>query len=123
MRNALINASVTVALKTLREKQPGHLGNVWSVQINESDISDSLELICRAWSLTIVDPANVPDLILDVTMTGISSSFTAAIGVPTLSAVYGQEGDIQDWRDLSADQANYLIQVLARAREREKNLN
>jgi len=112
VKNALINASVTAALKTLREKYPGHLGTIWFVPINESDFSESLEVLCNAWNSAISNgAAKSPDLILDVTITGISSSFTVAMGVPTLSAVYGQEGDIRDWRNLDIDQRNYLIQV------------
>ncbi|RLU19384.1 ObirIr25a.2 [Ooceraea biroi] len=113
MRNTVANESMTVALKALREKYPGHLGSVWSVQINETDISESLESICNAWSSATANGATtVPDLILDLTMTGVSSSFTAAMGVPTLSATYGQEGDIRDWRDLDLDQKDYLIQIM-----------
>lgn len=115
-KNEVGNASVTKALKALGEKYPGHLGNVWSVQINESDSSESLEVICNTWSSAISKGgATVPDLILDITMANLgaeaSSSFTAAMGVPTLSAQFGQEGDIRYWRDLDLDQKNYLIQV------------
>lgn len=117
VKNEAANASVTGALKALGEKYPGHLGNVWSVQINESDASESLETICNAWSSAISKGgATVPDLILDTTRAKLgaeaSSSFTAAMGVPTLSAQFGQEDDIRYWRDLDLDQKNYLIQVL-----------
>jgi len=123
VRNTLINASVTAALKTLREKYPGYLGTIWSVPINESDFSESLEVLCNVWSSAISNgAANSPDLILDVTITGISSSFTVAMGVPTLSAVYGQENDIREWRNLNVDQKNYLIQVQSRRVTRGLNL-
>jgi len=109
--------SVISALKAMGEKYPGHLGNVWSVQINESDSSESLDTICNVWNSAISKGgATVPDLILDMTMSNlgaeVSSSFTAAMGVPTLSAQFGQEGDIRYWRDLDLDRKNYLIQVL-----------
>lgn len=115
-RNEAANASVTAALKALRERHPGHLGNVWSVQINESDSSESLDIICDVWGSAVSRGGSaVPDLVLDVTTIGpgadASSSFTAAMGIPTLSAQYGQEGDIRYWRDLDLDQKNYLIQV------------
>ncbi|XP_018303765.1 ionotropic receptor 25a isoform X1 [Mycetomoellerius zeteki] len=117
-KNEAANVSVTNALKTLGEKYSGHLGNVWSIQINESDSTESLETICNAWSSAISKGgATVPDLILDMTMSDLgaeaSSSFTAAMGVPTLSAQFGQEGDIRYWRDLDLDQKNYLIQVMS----------
>ncbi|XP_024885188.1 ionotropic receptor 25a isoform X1 [Temnothorax curvispinosus] len=116
-KNEVGNASVTSALKALKEKYPGHLGNVWSVQINENDSSESLETICNTWSSAISKGgATVPDLILDMTMANLgaeaSSSFTAAMGIPTLSAQFGQEGDIRYWRDLNLDQKDYLIQVM-----------
>lgn len=108
--------SVTAALKALKEKYPDHLGNVWSVQINENDSGESLDTICDVWgSVVRRGGSNVPDMVLDVTTTGpgaeASNSFTAAMGIPTLSAEYGQEGDIRYWRDLDLDQKNYLIQV------------
>lgn len=116
LKNEAANTSVIAALKTLREKYPDHLGNVWSVRINESDASESLDAICDSWDLAIrKGGSSVPDLVLDVTTIGLgaeaSSSFTAAMGIPTLSAEYGQEGDISYWRDLNFEQKNYLIQV------------
>lgn len=112
----MANASVTAALKTLREKYPGHLGKVWSVQLNETDSGEIVETVCDAWGTAVRGGGNaVPDLVLDVTMAGmsaeISSSITAALGLPTLSAQYGQEDDIQYWRNLDVDQKGYLIQV------------
>lgn len=116
VKNEVGNASVTSALKTLGEKYPGHLGTVWSVQVNESDSSESIDIICNTWTSAISKGgATVPDLVLDLTMANLgaeaSSSFTAAMGVPTLSAQFGQEGDIRYWRNLDLDQKNYLIQV------------
>lgn len=107
---------MTAALKTLREDYPDYLGNVWFVQINESDSSESLDAICDTWDLAVEGGgSSVPDLVLDVTTIGLgaeaTNSFTASMGIPTLSAVYGQEGDILYWRDLDPDQRNYLIQV------------
>lgn len=112
----MANASVTSALKTLRERYPGHLGDVWSVQIHDTDSSESLEMICNSWNAAVSRGGTaVPDLVLDVTMANLgaeaSSSFTAAMGIPTLSAQYGQKDDIRYWRVLNTDQANYLIQV------------
>lgn len=116
MKNEMVNASVTSALKTLREKYPGYLGNVWTVLINETDATEIIDTICGVWNLAISTGGTaVPDLVLDATMASISaevsSSFTAALGLPTLSAQYGQEGDIQYWRNLDIDQRGYLIQV------------
>ncbi|KAM0725746.1 Ionotropic receptor 25a [Formica fusca] len=116
-KNKAANASVTAALKTLKERYPGHLGNVWSVQIDEDEYSESLDTICDVWGSAVSKGGSaVPDLVLDMTKIGLgaeaSSSFTAAMGIPTLSAQYGQENDIRYWRNLDLDQKNYLIQVM-----------
>jgi len=55
-------------------------------------------------------------LILDTTKSGIASetvkSFTQALGLPTISASYGQEGDLRQWRDLDEAKQKYLLQVM-----------
>lgn len=116
LKNEIANISVAQALKVLREKYPDHLGSVWTININETDSGEIIETVCNAWSAIINKGGAVPDLVLDVTMAGIgsevSSSITATLGLPTLSAQYGQEDDIQYWRNLDVDQRGYLIQVL-----------
>lgn len=37
---------------------------------------------------------------------------TAALGLPTVSASFGQEGDLRQWRDINDQKKNYLIQVM-----------
>ncbi|KAK9293469.1 hypothetical protein QLX08_011592 [Tetragonisca angustula] len=115
--NRLANSSVISALETIKEKHPSHLGKVWSVQVNESDVNDTLDRICGAWDSAVErGGSRVPDLVIDTTTAGlaakISNSFTAALGIPTLSAQYGQEGDLLYWRNLNMDQQGYLIQVM-----------
>lgn len=57
-----------------------------------------------------------PHIVLDTTITGIASetvkSLTSALGLPTVSASFGQEGDIRQWRDLSDKKQQYLLQVM-----------
>ncbi|KAG7201200.1 hypothetical protein KM043_003987 [Ampulex compressa] len=113
----LVNKSVKAALDMMRERYPEHIGNVWSVQINDTDVNNNLDKICNVWlQATSRRGAEVPDLLLDMTTAGVgaklTNSFTASLGIPTLSAQYGQEGDLQYWRNLDADQKNYLIQVM-----------
>ncbi|XP_017764533.1 PREDICTED: ionotropic receptor 25a-like [Eufriesea mexicana] len=115
--NKVANSSILSALKRVEENYPNHLGKVWSIEINESDINDTLDHICNSWNSAVEKgDSNVPDLVIDTTTAGlgakISNSFTAAVGVPTLSAQYGQEGDLLYWRNLNADQQGYLIQVM-----------
>lgn len=56
-----------------------------------------------------------PHLLLDTTLTGVSSetvkSFSLALGIPTVSASFGQEGDLRQWRDLTPTKRGYLLQV------------
>lgn len=113
----MANGSIIAALKAIKEKHPTYLGKVWTVQINESDVNDTLDRICNAWDYTLgKGRTKVPDLVIDTTTAGlgakISNSFTAALGIPTLSAQYGQEGDLLYWRNLNADQQDYLVQVM-----------
>ena len=37
--------------------------------------------------------------------------FSIYVGLPTLSTSFGEEGEIREWRDLSPEQENYLIQI------------
>lgn len=57
-----------------------------------------------------------PHIVFDTTITGIASetvkSLTSALGLPTVSASFGQEGDIRQWRDLNDKKRNYLLQVM-----------
>lgn len=56
-----------------------------------------------------------PHLVLDTTKTGLASetvkSFTAALGLPTISASFGQEGDLRQWRNIDDNEKEYLIQI------------
>nr|XP_033188685.1 ionotropic receptor 25a [Bombus vancouverensis nearcticus] len=115
--NKVANSSIIAALETINEKYPNYLGEVWSVQVNESDVNDTLDRICKPWDSAVKKGGTgVPDLVIDTTTAGlgakISNSFTAALGIPTLSAQYGQEGDLLYWRNLNTDQESYLIQVM-----------
>ncbi|XP_043589504.1 ionotropic receptor 25a [Bombus pyrosoma] len=115
--NKVANSSIIAALETIKEKYPNYLGEVWSVQVNESDVNETLDRICKPWDSAVKKGGTrVPDLVIDTTTAGlgakISNSFTAALGIPTLSAQYGQEGDLLYWRNLNTDQESYLIQVM-----------
>lgn len=116
--NELANRSVANALKELKENRTGvSLGEVYVVQINRSDPRGTLDLICGVWDAALQRGRDmIPNLVLDTTMTGPGSetvnSFTAALGLPTVSAQFGQEGDLKQWRNLKPDQASYLIQIM-----------
>ncbi|XP_031839335.1 ionotropic receptor 25a [Nomia melanderi] len=113
--NKVTNPSIATALNAIKEKHPTHLGKVWTIEVNETSMNDTLDQICTTWD-SAVNSNTVPDLVFDATTAGlgakISNSFTAALGIPTLSAQYGQEGDLIYWRNLSPDQSGYLVQVM-----------
>jgi glutamate receptor, ionotropic, invertebrate len=55
-------------------------------------------------------------VIFDTTKTGVSSetvkSVSAALGIPTVSASFGQDGDLRQWRDIPDKKKGYLLQVM-----------
>lgn len=57
-----------------------------------------------------------PHVVFDTTKSGIASetvkSLTQALGLPTVSASYGQEGDLRQWRDMEEGKQKYLLQVM-----------
>lgn len=63
----------------------------------------------------MLDAQMYPHLVLDTTMTGLGSetvkSFSAALALPTVSASFGQEGDLRQWRSIDDDEKEYLIQI------------
>ncbi|XP_046835531.1 ionotropic receptor 25a isoform X1 [Vespa crabro] len=115
--NEIANASIEAALKTLRDKYQGHLGQVYSVQANGSDPQDSLHRICDAWENAIgKSTGNAPDFVLSTAIAGwtveASNSFSSALGLPTLSGQFGQEEDLRYWSNLDQEKRSYLVQVM-----------
>lgn len=113
----MANRSVGNSLKNIRDKHPEWLGNVLIVKINGAEPHEALEKICSTWDKAVRNGGpNVPDLLLDMTSSGFGAetvnSFTAAVGIPTLSTQFGQIDDLRHWRDLTDDKKLYLIQVM-----------
>lgn len=80
-----------------------------------------LYLICIFLSVCIkyadsIENNQPPHVVFDTTKSGIASetvkSFTQALGLPTVSASYGQEGDLRQWRDMEEGKQKYLLQVM-----------
>lgn len=72
--------------------------------------------MCTRYSQAIKDD-QAPHLIFDTTISGLASetvkSFSSALGIPTVSASYGQEGDLRQWREIKkTPKNNYLLQVM-----------
>lgn len=72
-------------------------------------------LVCTKYS-EMMGANQPPHVIFDTTLTGVSSetvkSVSAALGIPTISASFGQDGDLRQWRDLNDKNKNYLLQVM-----------
>lgn len=63
-----------------------------------------------------MDEGTPPHAVFDTTMGGFSSetvkTFTAGLRLPTISASFGQEGQVRMWRNISEEAKKYLIQVI-----------
>lgn len=85
------------------------------VEGNRTDSKGLLESICTTYG-DMIKSGKSPHVIFDATKTGTSSetvkSLSAALGIPTVSASYGQEGDLRQWRDLPEKKKSYLLQVM-----------
>ncbi|KAJ8982944.1 hypothetical protein NQ317_005259 [Molorchus minor] len=81
---------------------------------NRTDSNSFLESLCTAYNEMLMGQT-FPHLVLDTTMTGIGSetvkSFTSALALPTISASFGQEGDLRQWRNIDDNEKEYLIQI------------
>ncbi|RZF33895.1 hypothetical protein LSTR_LSTR009919 [Laodelphax striatellus] len=114
--NVVAEKAVEVALNYFRRnpKLGIHVNNLVKVNIVDRDANNILEHLCAKYNSSVLSN-NPPDLVLDTTLSGIQSetvkTFTAALALPTVSASYGQEGDIRQWRNLDGEQQKYLIQV------------
>ena len=101
----------------MRDQHPDWLGKIVTVEIDGANATQDLDDICSAWDSAIKGSATeVPDMVLDTTTSGFPAetvnSFTFALGIPTLSGRFGQEGDLRRWREMTSDQKQYLIQVM-----------
>lgn len=71
--------------------------------------------VCNTYN-RMLETQTKPHVVLDTTMTGMASetvkSFTAALSLPTVSASFGQEGDLRQWRNINDEQKKYLIQIM-----------
>ncbi|KAA0197271.1 Ionotropic receptor 25a [Hyalella azteca] len=83
--------------------------------VEGDNIESTVNATCDVFDAA-VDASAPPHLILDATRTGIIrdtvKTFTKALALPTFSASFGQQGDLREWRDLTASQDQYLVQLL-----------
>ncbi|XP_001356575.4 ionotropic receptor 25a [Drosophila pseudoobscura] len=114
--NEPASKAVDVVLTYLKKNiRYGLSVQIESIEANKTDAKVLLEAICNKYADSI-EKKMMPHLILDTTKSGVASetvkSFTQALGLPTISASYGQEGDLRQWRDLDESKQKYLLQVM-----------
>nr|APZ81419.1 ionotropic receptor 25a [Adelphocoris lineolatus] len=87
---------------------------VFRVTESGSDAKFLLENLCETFNAS-AKAGKPPHIILDTSVVGVTSeavkTFSRALGIPTLSASYGQEGDLRQWRALEVEIAKYLLQI------------
>lgn len=70
--------------------------------------------VCRVYDAALKS-GQPPHIILDTSKSGLASdtikSFAAQLAIPTISASYGQVGDLRQWRELTDQQKQFLLQV------------
>ncbi|XP_008183092.2 ionotropic receptor 25a [Acyrthosiphon pisum] len=114
--NEVAEDTLNVALNYIRRNPRVGLmiDGLYSVKIGGDDASAILETLCVNYNASIRNN-KPPHLVIDTTINGVASeavkSFTAALALPTVSASYGQTGDIRQWRNLDGEQQKYLIQI------------
>merc|ERR1719402_1523323 len=94
------------------------IGGQKMVEVSGNDAYVAVEKVCAELD-SMIDAGTPPDIVLDFTRatrdSGVASevvkSLSLTLGLPTVSSTYGEAGDIREWRDLTASQKNYLIQV------------
>lgn len=137
--NDVAQKAVDVAVNYIKKNPDLGLSvEVMAVEGNRTDSKGLLESVCQKLAESI-DKKTPPHVIFDTTKTGrrnlikislhfffhifrindfsgVSSetvkSVSAALGIPTVSASYGQEGDLRQWRDLNENKLKYLLQVM-----------
>lgn len=118
--NEVNNDQATLAMETVKQyalkNSLGFTLNVMSVDGNRTDSKMFLEAVCNRYHQSLVDD-QAPHIVFDTTISGLASetakSITSSLALPTVSASYGQEGDLRQWRDIKGTaKSSYLLQVM-----------
>lgn len=114
--NEVAAKAVDVAVNYIKKNPSLGLSvEVMAVEGNRTDSKGLLEAICSRYAQSL-QSNQPPHVIFDTTKTGVSSetvkSVASALGIPTVSASLGQEGDLRQWRDLTDKKKAYLLQVM-----------
>nr|ALR72535.1 ionotropic receptor IR6 [Colaphellus bowringi] len=113
--NEVAEKALDVALTYLKKNNKlGISVDIRKVVGNRTDSNAFLESLCSTYS-SMLDAQAYPHLVLDTTMTGLGSetvkTFTQALALPTISASFGQEGDLRQWRNIDDNEKDFLIQI------------
>jgi glutamate receptor, ionotropic, invertebrate len=105
--NEIAQKAVDVAINYIKKTPSLGLSvEIMVVEGNRTDSKGLLEAICTRYSESLT-AGNPPHVIFDTTKTGVSSetvkSVSSALGIPTVSASFGQEGDLRQWRGKFSD--------------------
>lgn len=116
MGNEIAQKAVDVAVNFIKKTPSLGLSvEIMAVEGNRTDSKGLLESICSRYAESL-QAGQPPHVIFDTTKTGVSSetvkSVSSALGIPTVSASFGQDGDLRQWRDLNDKKKNYLLQVM-----------
>nr|CAD7411030.1 unnamed protein product [Timema cristinae] len=99
IENEVANNAFDVALKYLQRNtdldiQP----DVTRVMGNSTDAREFLDQLCKVYNDSL-EEKKAPHVVIDTTIAGVPSevvkAFTSALGLPTLSASHGQDGDLR----------------------------
>ncbi|ODM93591.1 Glutamate receptor ionotropic, kainate 2 [Orchesella cincta] len=90
------------------------IGEVHKINANGTEATKLIQNLCKDIEEAF-KKAQKPDIVIDFTRHGIPSEAVKIIvkvmNLPTISATFGQEGDIRSWRELKPNMKQYLIQV------------
>jgi len=112
--NTVAEEAVGAAMSYLEKNNKAKVAKKSMMKVEGSEAYVTVEKVCGELD-AMLDSGSPPDLVLDLTLSGISSevvkSLSLTLGLPTVSAALGEEGDIREWRDITDAQKQYLIQV------------
>ncbi|XP_076257962.1 ionotropic receptor 25a [Rhynchophorus ferrugineus] len=113
--NTVADKAIEVVLNYVkRTSKLGVSVDIRRVVGNKTDSQIILDSLCQTYQ-QMLDNNSPPHLVFDATRAGLASetvkSFASALGLPTVSASYGQEGDLRQWRNLKPNELEYLVQI------------
>ncbi|XP_050303158.1 ionotropic receptor 25a isoform X2 [Anthonomus grandis grandis] len=113
--NTVADKAVNIVLNYIKKTSKLGLSvDLKRVVGNRTDAPNVLDSLCSTYQ-KMLDDNTPPHLVLDTTKAGLASetvkSFSSALGIPTVSASYGQVGDLRQWRNLQPNEEEYLIQI------------